>query len=97
MLHLISDPVLSDAVINRIVSGDDVILQSGAVWAAFDGHQDNPKINQLLGQSSYVYALEDVLAMNGISHQQLLSGVTAIDYARFVELTVKNSVIHTWC
>ena len=97
MLHLISDSVLSAAVLDRIASGDDVILQSGAVWAAFDGHQDNAKLHQLLTQAIHVYALEDVLAMNGISQSQLLSGITAIDYARFVELTVKNSVSHTWC
>ena len=97
MLHLISDSALFIAVVERIASGDDVILQAGAVWAAFDGHQDNPKINLLLAQASHVYALDDVLSMNGISPQQLLPGVKPIDYGAFVELTVKNPVIHTWC
>ncbi|PPD35633.1 MAG: hypothetical protein CTY19_00850 [Methylomonas sp.] len=97
MLHLISDSTLSESVIARIANDDDVILQAGAVWAAFHGHQDNPKINLLLTQTPYVYALQDVLVMSGINQQQLLLGVTAIDYAGFVELTVKNPVIHTWC
>lgn len=97
MLHLISDAALSAAVIERIASGDDVVLQSGAVWAALDGHRDNAKLNLLLAQTVNIYALEDVLAMNGISHQHLLQGVNVIDYVGFVELTVKNSVIHTWC
>jgi hypothetical protein len=35
--------------------------------------------------------------MNGITDQQLLSGVDAIDYEQLVGLTVKNTVIHNWC
>lgn len=97
MLHLISDAALSAAVMERIANGDDVILQAGSVWAAFAGHADNVKIKQLLSYPCAVYVLEDVLLMHGISRQQLLQGVKAIDYAEFVTLTVKNPVIHTWC
>ncbi len=97
MLHLIAESTLSQALVERISHGDDVVLQAGAVWAAFLGHRDNAKLSKLLSKGCNVYALCDVLAMNGISHQQLLAGVQPLEYAHLVELTVKNPVIHTWC
>lgn len=97
MLHLIAESTVSQALVARIASGDDVVLQAGAVWAAFAGHRDNANLSRLLAKGCHVYALSDVLAMNGIGRQQLLTGVTPLDYAHFVELTVKNPVIHTWC
>lgn len=97
MLHIITEALLSQAVVERIASDDDAILLSGAVWAAFSGHQDNSKLHTLLERACRIYVLQDSLAMNGIENHQLLSGVEAIDYAGFVELTVKNPVSHTWC
>lgn len=97
MLHLIAEATLSPAVVERISHPDDVVLQAGAVWAAFVGHRDNAKLHALLSKGCNVYALSDVLAMHGINPQQLLPGVAAIDYARLVELTGKNPVIQTWC
>lgn len=97
MLHLISESSLSQAVVERIAAGDDVVLQSGGVWAAFSGHQDNVRVEQLLTRGCKVFALQDVLSMNGIGDQQLMPGVESIDYPELVALTVKNPVIHTWC
>ncbi|MCK9607603.1 MAG: DsrH/TusB family sulfur relay protein [Methylomonas sp.] len=97
MLHLIAENTLSQTVVARISNGDDVVLQAGAVWAAFLGHRDNPKLSELLSKGCSVYALSDVLAMNGMSHQQLLAGVQPLEYVHLVALTIKNPVIHTWC
>jgi tRNA 2-thiouridine synthesizing protein B len=97
MLHLLAETALSQAVVERIADSDDVVLQGGVVWAAFSGHIDNAKLAQLLARDCKVYALKDVLSMQGISHHQLLAGVEAINYSVLVELTVKNPVIHTWC
>ena len=97
MLHLIAESSLPRAVVERIAAGDDVVLQAGAVWAAFLGHQDNSKLAQLLAGGCKVHALQDSLSMNGIDDRQLLPGVERIDYPALVELTVKNPVIHTWC
>jgi tRNA 2-thiouridine synthesizing protein B len=96
MLHLIAETSLSQAVVERIVAGDDVVLQGGSVWAALLGHEDNSKLQQLIGLPCRVYALQDLLVANGIAGQKLLLGVVAVDYAELVELTVKNPVIHTW-
>ncbi len=97
MLHLIAENFLSPAVAGRIAHGDDVILQAGAVWAAFQGHRDNGLLLEMLSRGCRIHAMQDALSVSGIPERQLLQGIKAIDYPDFVELTVANTVIHTWC
>ncbi|WP_150050680.1 MULTISPECIES: DsrH/TusB family sulfur metabolism protein [Methylomonas] len=97
MLHLLAQASLSDEVMLRVAAGDDVLLQGSAVWAAFRGHADNPKVLHLLGLTCRIYALQDWLTVNGIALDQLLTGVEAIDYGELVVLTEQNPVIATWC
>ncbi len=96
MLHLIAEDSLSQAVVERIAAGDDVVLQAGSIWSALIGHQDNCNIDALLLKPCQVYAMQDLLQANGMTGGQLLNGVVVIDYPELVELTVNNPVIHTW-
>ena len=97
MLHLVSQAPLRQEIVERIVAGDDVVLQQGTVWAALSGHADNAKLLQLLALPAQVYVLREMLEVNGIESSRVLDGVNVIDYFGLVELTVKNPVIHTWC
>lgn len=97
MLHLVADDNLTQGVVERIAVGDDVLLQAGSAWATYLGHRDNNKIVHLLGQQCSICVLSDVIAANGMQIDRLLPGVKVIDYPAFVDLTVDNSVIHTWC
>lgn len=97
MLHCLTENNLSQAVADRIASGDCLVLQSGATWTALDGHTDNGKLLALLQRGCGVHALRDMLEASGIQADQLLPGVTVIDYPELVELTIQHSVIHTWC
>ncbi len=97
MLHLVSQAPLQQEIVERIVVGDDVVLQQGTVWAALNGHVDNAKLLQLLALPAQVYVLRELLEINGIESMRILGGVNVIDYSGLVELTVKNPVIHTWC
>ncbi|AMK76196.1 MULTISPECIES: sulfurtransferase complex subunit TusB [Methylomonas] len=97
MLHLLSQLPLQAAVIERIGSGDDVVLMDGAVCAALAGHSGNDLLRQLLTQSCKVYALQEMLLVHGVELQRLLAGVESVDYTGLVELTVRNPVIHSWC
>jgi tRNA 2-thiouridine synthesizing protein B len=97
MLHLLSQLPLQAAVIERIGSGDDVVLMDGAVCVALAGHSGNALLRQLLSQSCRVYALQEMLLVHGVEPQLLLSGVELVDYAGLVELTARNPVIHSWC
>jgi sulfur relay protein TusB/DsrH len=97
MLHLLSLTVLSPEIVERIGARDDVVLQQGLVWAALKGHADNAKLLSLLAKQCQVCVLQEMLAVNGIENSAVLAGVKIIDYPGLVELTVKNSAIHTWC
>lgn len=97
MLHLLTENSLSAAVTERIATGDGLVLLGGAIWAALHGHADNSKLLELLQRACNVYAMRDLLTASGIEPDQLLAGVTAIDYPELVELTMQHPVIHTWC
>ncbi len=97
MLHLLSQPPLQQALIERIADGDDVVLQQAMVWSAFTGHADNSKLLQLLARQCRVFVMQEMLTVNGIENSQILAGVDIIDYAFLVDLTVKNPVVHSWC
>lgn len=97
MLHLLSQMPLQAALIERIGSGDEVVLMDGAVCAALTGHNGNALLRQLLSQSCRVYALQEMLLVHGVEQQRLLADVEPVDYAGLVELTVRNPVIHSWC
>ncbi len=97
MLHLIADSTLTQAVVERIAIGDDVVLLASVLAVAYAGHQDNAHLQTLLSRSCSIYALSDQLAMNGIGDTELFPGVQVIDYPKLVDLTVHNPVIHTWC
>lgn len=97
MLHLLTENSLSSMVTERIAANDDLVLQGGAIWAAYLGHADNHQLLDLLARDCRIFAMRDLLVASGIAPQQLLPGVTAIDYPELVALTVQHPVIHTWC
>jgi tRNA 2-thiouridine synthesizing protein B len=97
MLHLVADEALKQSVVERVSERDDVLLLGGAVWATYSGHSDNAQISRLLQRACCVYVLSDMLAANGIAADKLMQGVRVIDYSAFVDLTVDNTRIHTWC
>ncbi len=96
MLHLIADSTLTQTVVDRIATADDVVLLASVLAVAFAGHQDNVHLQSLLSRNCRIYALSDQLAMNGIGDAELFPGVQVIDYPKLVDLTVQNPVIHTW-
>lgn len=97
MLHCIAEPSLTLPVVERIVVGDDVVLMSESVWAAYAGHRDNTLLHALLQKPCRVFAMRDLLQAFGMAESQLLPTVRAIDYDVLVELTVQHPQIHTWC
>lgn len=96
MLHLLFKSPLAEAVIERIASGDDVVLMDAAVCAALSGHQDNLLLQRLLVAGCRVYALQEMLLVQGIELESVLPGVESVDYGGLVELTVANAAIHSW-
>lgn len=90
MLHIIkSVSALSDAV-RLCQQHDELLLIEEAVYAAVAQHS---AFHQLQGLS--VSALESDLKARGI-HQRISPSIMVVDYAGFVELTVKQAKSLTW-
>lgn len=96
MLHLLSIPALQQELLERIDGEDDVILRQAATLNALTGHAGNGPLSRLLARQCRVYVLREMLAVYGIEASRVMSGVDIIDYAGFVDLTIVNSVIHSW-
>lgn len=97
MLHCIAESSLTRPVVDRVVAGDDVVLMSESLWAAYLDHHDNVLLHALLQKPCGVFAMRDLLQTFGIDESQLLPGVQTIDYDTLVALTVQHPQIHTWC
>lgn len=97
MLHCISQNSLTPSVVERIAAGDDVVLMSESLWAAFAGHQGNGLLQTLLQKPCRVFAMHDLLQAFGIEPSRLLPGIESIDYDALVSLTEHHPQIVTWC
>lgn len=97
MLHLLSQSPLPAAIIERIGSGDDVVLLDSAVCSALVGHQSNFLLGRLIAAGCRVFVLEELSQVYGIQPERVMADVKPVDYAGLVELTVQHPVIHSWC
>ena len=96
MLHIVSRSPIEHAILERIDTGDAVLFIENAVLGLLKQGQLSSNLTQLL-KKARLYALAPDLEVRGISSEQLIPGIEAIDYSGFVELTVENAVIHSWC
>lgn len=96
MLHLILQPSVSSALLQRIHRGDDIVFLENAVFRANKNDQLNTKLQKILTNKITIYILDVDLATRGINTNELVSGVKIITYPFLVDLTEKNKVIKTW-
>lgn len=95
MLHLVSQSPIDSAVLARLCAGDDVVFLENALLRLLNTGELNGILSALLN-THQLYVLADDLTVRGMSAEELVQGISVIDYAQFVALTVKNSVIHSW-
>jgi len=95
MLHLIFQSPMAEAIIGRIGAGDGVVFMGSAVLQLLRAGRLNCALGDL-SEHSPLYALADDLTTRGISEDELVHGVTLIDYAGLVALTVKYPLIQSW-
>ncbi|NVD07640.1 sulfurtransferase complex subunit TusB [Vibrio sp. JPW-9-11-11] len=90
MLHIIkSVAALSDAV-RLCQTQDELLLVEEAVYAAIPQHSAFHQLKKLS-----VFALKNDLDARGIRHR-ISPSIKVVDYAGFVELTVKQAKSLTW-
>ena len=95
MLHLIFQSPIATAILERIAAGDDVVFLENAVLRLLHKGSFSDALAQLLLQNR-LYVLAEDLEVRGISADELVNGITVIDYAGLVGLTVSNPSILSW-
>lgn len=95
MLQLIFQSPQDGAVLARIGAGDDVVFLDAAVLGLLkNGRWAQPLA--ALSASCQLFALADDLNVRGISEDELLAGLTLLDYPGLVALAAKNTAIQSW-
>ncbi len=90
MLHLVFE--ISPTVLARLQNQAGVIFLNNAVL----GLLKNSQWQKELAMIAPCYVLNEDLILRGIEADLLIEGITAIDYAQFVQLTIENTPIQTW-
>lgn len=90
MLHLVFE--LSSDVLARLQNQSAIIFLNNAVF----GLLKNSIWQKELAMLTPCYVLKEDLISRGIETDLLIDGITPIDYADFVTLTIENTPIQTW-
>ena len=90
MLHIISN--ITPAILNRINQNDAVICLENAVLYLLKNNIHQEKLNTL----KQLYVLNEHIVERGLLKQDILEHIIIINYAEFVELTLKHYPIQSW-
>lgn len=98
MLHILNkSPFASnalDACLRVARSGQAILLIEDAVYAASLGTPAQAKL-QAAAQQIKLYVLDPDLQARGLA-TKCMPGVTAVDYAGFVDLVTSHTVAQSW-
>ena len=75
-------------------AGSSVLLFEDAIYAAVKGSDAADRLKKATGIS--VYALGPDLKARGIGEDQIIEGVSVVDYGGFVDLVTKHDNVQSW-
>lgn len=76
-------------------AGSSILLFEDGIYAALQGTAFSETLQQALATHS-IYVLAPDLQARGMSLEQVIEGVQAVDYAGFVDLTTTHYPIQAW-
>jgi tRNA 2-thiouridine synthesizing protein B len=96
MLHIINkSPYDRPALNSALQTGEGAILMiEDGVYAAAKGGAEEAKIKAAMGKFKF-YALTADLEARGIA-DRVIDGITAVDYAGFVDLVAEHKTNQSW-
>jgi tRNA 2-thiouridine synthesizing protein B len=98
MLHIVNKSPFQTSTLDTCLRlaqpGHALLLIEDAVYAATAGSATEARVRQACA-SLKVYALQPDLDARGVT-AKLIDGVTLVDYAGFVDLTVEHPTSHAW-
>ena len=98
MLHIVNKSPFQtttlDSCLRMAQPGHALLLIEDGIYAATVGSTVESRVRQAC-TSLKVYALQPDMDARGVT-AKLVDGVTLVDYAGFVDLTVEYSTSHSW-
>lgn len=98
MLHIVNKSPFQtstlDTCLRMAQAGNALLLIEDGIYAATAGSAAEARIRQAC-TTLKVYALRPDMDARGVTGK-LIEGVTPVDYAGFVDLTVEHSTSHSW-
>ena len=99
MLHIVNkspfERAAFESCLKHLSAGDSVLMIEDAVVGAVKNTRFTEQIEEALKDNA-VYVLSGDLAARGLSQERIISGVTAVDYEGFVDLTVECDTTQSW-
>jgi len=95
MLHLIFQSPLETATLQRIGQGDAVLFLENSVMHLLKNGGYRSQLTCLLATNSLFVLISDI-ETRGIGVDELLAGITVIDYAAWVTLTTEYPRVQSW-
>jgi tRNA 2-thiouridine synthesizing protein B len=98
MLHIVNKSPFErnslDSCLGHAKAGSSVLLFEDGIYAVVKGSAAADRIQKASGVS--VYALGPDLKARGIGEDQVIEGVTVVDYGGFVDLVEKHDNVQSW-
>jgi len=98
MLHTVnkspSERNSLDSCLGHAKAGSSVLLFEDGIYAVVKGSAAAGRIQKASGVS--IYALGPDLKARGIGEDQIIEGVTVVDYGGFVDLVAKHDNVQSW-
>jgi len=99
MLHIVNkspfERVALATCLGHVKAGDSVLLIEDAVVGAVDGSSFADQIKSAMSDVKF-YVLSGDYAARGMKADRMIEGITAVDYAGFVDLTAENDKTQSW-
>jgi tRNA 2-thiouridine synthesizing protein B len=84
-----------DSCLKFAQAGAAVLLIEDGVYAALTGTSAEERIKEALGNVK-IYVLGPDLKARGFSDQRVISGISVVDYAGFVDLAAEHAKVQAW-
>ena len=99
MLHTVNKSPFErrtlDSCLRHAKPGSAVLLIEDAIYGAVKGSVVDTKVTNALDKFA-MYALRPDLQARGISEDQIIEGVTIVDYSGFVDLVTQHDNVQAW-
>lgn len=98
MLHTVNKSPFErnslDSCLSHAKDGSSVLLFEDGIYAVVKGSQAASRIQGASGISFYVLGPD--LQARGIGKDQVIDGVTVVDYGDFVDLVTQHDNVQSW-